>query len=216
MTAEKKKGKYVYCRRTGSKGKCGNEYIREERLADLLGDVIQSVQIPSEVADCLAEQLRASNTAVEQQRQRSLDPLTHRCRTVQAKLDRGYEDYLESKISDAFWTRKSQEWEAELTLIDGEMCRLGRPATDHVVTGEKILELAKNAHFLYKSQDPPEQRRLVETVLSNCTFDRGSLCPTYSKPFALFVEGNQTGNWRREWESFHRTPPNVVRTTLSA
>ena len=38
MTAELKKGKYVYYRCTGFKGRCGNTYIRQEALADLLGD----------------------------------------------------------------------------------------------------------------------------------------------------------------------------------
>jgi hypothetical protein len=59
---------------------------------------------------------------------------------------------------------------------------------------EKILELAKQAENLYKSQDPTEQRRLLETVLSNCAFDRGSLSPTYSLPFDLLVRGNETSD----------------------
>ena len=37
MTADRKKGKYTYYRCTGFHGRCGNAYIREERLADLLG-----------------------------------------------------------------------------------------------------------------------------------------------------------------------------------
>jgi hypothetical protein len=64
-----------------------------------------------------------------------------------------------------------------------------------MVTAQKILELAKQAENLYKSQNSAEQRRLLETVLSNCTFDRGSLSPTYTSPFDLLVRGNQTGNW---------------------
>jgi hypothetical protein len=36
---------------------------------------------------------------------------------------------------------------------------------------------------------------LLETVLSNCTFDRGTLCPTYSKPFDLLIRGNETRDW---------------------
>jgi len=55
--------------------------------------------------------------------------------------------------------------------------------------------------ILYKSQNPTEQRRLLETVLSNCTFDRGTLCPTHSSPFDLPVKGNESGNWRRERDS---------------
>jgi hypothetical protein len=67
--------------------------------------------------------------------------------------------------------------------------RLGPPMA---VTAAKILELAKQAENLYKSQKPAEQRRLLETVLSNCTFNRGSLTPTYRKPFDLLVRGNET------------------------
>jgi hypothetical protein len=39
------------------------------------------------------------------------------------------------------------------------------------------------------------QARLLKTLLSNCTFDRGTLCPTYTKPFDLLVVGNETGDW---------------------
>jgi hypothetical protein len=39
-------------------------------------------------------------------------------------------------------------------------------------------------------QDPQEQVRLLKTLLSNCAFDRGSLVPTYVKPFELLVAGN--------------------------
>jgi hypothetical protein len=115
--------------------------------------------------------------------------------------------YLEDP--NEFWTRKSQEWEAELRVVDTERARLQQLQLSATVTAAKILELAKQAEFLYKSQIPTEQRRLLETLLSNCTFDRGTLCPTYASPFDLLVKGNETGNWRRGWDSnsvtFNRT-----------
>jgi hypothetical protein len=74
------------------------------------------------------------------------------------------------------------------------------------VTAAHILELAKQAEFLYQTQDPREQRRLLETVLSNCSFDRGTLCPTYSSPFDLLVRGNETGDWRALQDSNLRPP----------
>jgi hypothetical protein len=90
----------------------------------------------------------------------------------------GYEDFVDRRISEEFWARKSQTWEAELQAIDAERVRVEAPRPPMMVTAQKILELAEQAEFLYKSQDPAEQRRLLETVLSNCTFDRGTLCPT--------------------------------------
>jgi hypothetical protein len=136
----------------------------------------------------------------------SVRHLDQRHRAILSKLDRGYEDFIEHRISEEFWNRKSQQWEAELAVTEAERKRAEVPRSDVTATAERILELAKKAEFLYKSQDPAEQRRLLETVLSNCTFDRGTLCPTYSKPFDLLVRGNETGEWRSRRDSNPRPP----------
>jgi len=66
LTAEKKKGKYVYYRCTGYKGSCGNTYVREEHLAELLGDVIRPIQITSEIAEDIATGLRGIDHEAEE------------------------------------------------------------------------------------------------------------------------------------------------------
>lgn len=43
LRQERIQGKYVYYRCTGFKAACGNTYIREERLASLLGTVITPI-----------------------------------------------------------------------------------------------------------------------------------------------------------------------------
>ena len=68
--------------------------------------------------------------------------------------------------------------------------------------GSKILELAKSAHNLFIRQDSHEQARLLKTLVSNCTFDRGSLSVAYVKPFDLLVDGNESGNWLGVWDDF--------------
>jgi site-specific DNA recombinase len=191
----------VYYRCTGYKGVCGNSYIREEHLAELLGHAVRPIQITPEVAEDIATGLRGIDHEAEERRRDSLRQLDQRRRTVVSKLDRGYDDFVSGRISDEFWTRKSREWEAELGMVDTDRPRLEQPRPLATATAATILELAKKAGFLYKTQNPTEQRRLLETVLSNCTFDRGSLCPTYSSPFDLFVRGNETGDWRRGWDS---------------
>jgi hypothetical protein len=196
MTAEKKKGKYIYYRCTGFRGACGNAYIREERLADLLGDTIAPIQITSEIAAGIADALRTGDADVEQRRTEAIRQLEQRRRTVTAKLDRGYDDFVSGEISGDLWKRKSAEWEADLLAVETELARAEQPKQPVMATAEKILELAQKAVFLYKSQDRAEQRRLLEIVLSNCTFDRGSLSPTYNSPFDLLVRGNKSGNWR--------------------
>jgi hypothetical protein len=102
---------------TGFRGQCGNAYIREERLADLLGAVVQGIQIPTEATAWIAEGLRDSEGELEQAREQAVARCAQRQRPMGAKSDRGYEDYLEGRISEAFWTRKSQEWESILVWL---------------------------------------------------------------------------------------------------
>jgi hypothetical protein len=90
--------------------------VREERLADLLGEVIRPIQIPSEVADEIATALRSTDQEAEDRRRDSLRQLDQRRRTVLSKLDRGYDDFLSGRISEEFWSRKSAQWEEELAL----------------------------------------------------------------------------------------------------
>ena len=46
----------------------------------------------------------------------------------QAKIDRGYDDYVERRISDALRARESAEWETELASVTAKLSALERPA----------------------------------------------------------------------------------------
>jgi hypothetical protein len=74
---------------------------------------VETAKLP-EIADSIATVLKSTVVESEWHRQDALRQLDQRRRTVVSKLDRGYDDYVSSKISEEFWERKSQEWEAEL------------------------------------------------------------------------------------------------------
>jgi hypothetical protein len=67
--------------------------------------------------------------------------------------------------------------------------------------GLQILELAQSAYSSYVTKSPREQARLVKAVVSNSTFDRGSLSPSYIKPFDVFANGGKTGDWLLKLDS---------------
>ncbi len=62
--------------------------------------------------------------------------------------------------------------------------------------GSEILELANSAYGLFLEQDRQEKRQLLDTLLSNCTFNRGTLCPTYNKPFDILAKGSEMQSMR--------------------
>jgi hypothetical protein len=51
-----------------------------------------------------------------------------------------------------------------------------------------FLELARNAQRLFAKQEPREKRRLLNFVLSNCTWEDGNIVATFCQPFDLLAE----------------------------
>jgi site-specific DNA recombinase len=53
--------------------------------------------------------------------------------------------------------------------------------------GVQLLELARNAQRLFATQEPREKRRLLNFVLSNCTWEDGEIVATFRQPFDLLA-----------------------------
>ncbi len=54
--------------------------------------------------------------------------------------------------------------------------------------GVRLLELAQRGYGLFKKQEPREKRRLLNFVLSNCTWKDGTLSATFRQPFDLIAK----------------------------
>lgn len=54
--------------------------------------------------------------------------------------------------------------------------------------GVRILELARNARALFERQPAREKRRLLNFVLSNCSWEDGNVAVTFRQPFDLLAK----------------------------
>ncbi len=54
--------------------------------------------------------------------------------------------------------------------------------------GVQILELARNAKLLFERQEPREKRRLLNFLLSNCSWEDGKVVATFRQPFDLLAQ----------------------------
>lgn len=57
--------------------------------------------------------------------------------------------------------------------------------------GVLLLELANRAVDLFEKQVPREKRRLLDFVLSNCTWANGKLTVEYRQPFEMLAVTNE-------------------------
>ena len=65
---------------------------------------------------------------------------------------------------------------------------------EYEATGLQILELAQTAHFCTLRRIHMNRRDCHNATIE-LRLERGSLSPTYNKPFDFFAKGTETGDW---------------------
>lgn len=195
LTAEIKKGKYIYYHCTGYKGKCGQSYIREEALVEKLGESVKKIQIDEETLAYLVDILKDIHEEEKEYHNSMLKTLNEEHKKLQDRIDKAYLDKLDGKISDEFWLRQYERLKSQQDDVMIKIERHRKANKGYIESGIKVLELSKKAYSLYLQSPPPIKREILNLLLSNCTFDEGSLYFTYKKPFDLIAEGIQTQNW---------------------
>jgi site-specific DNA recombinase len=158
--------------------------VLEERFADLLKGLI----LHDEIMKWMTEALRQSHEDERRYHEEAMTRLQAEYTRLQDRIEAMYVDKLDGRVDTAFFDRKATEWRAE-------QGRLLRAIEEHQTAdqtyldeGIQLLELGRRAHELFQKQESREKRRLLDFVLSNCTWKDGELQATFRQPFELIIE----------------------------
>jgi site-specific DNA recombinase len=99
-----------------------------------------------------------------------------------------YVDKLDGLVDAGFFERMSNQWREEQNRCLREIERLQAADRSYMDEGVQLLELARNAQRLFAKQEPREKRRLLNFLLSNCTWEDGEVVATFRQPFDLLAE----------------------------
>ena len=112
VTAELQKSKYVYYRCSHGRGKCPLPYMREQEVSDRMGEVLKDIYVPETIAQTIVDSLQSDSTRAEAERQKRIVATQQRIAALCGRMDQMYEDKLDGKIDDEFWTRKMNEFKS--------------------------------------------------------------------------------------------------------
>ena len=99
-----------------------------------------------------------------------------------------YVDKLDGRVDAAFFDQMSALWRAEQQQCLRAIERHQSADQSYLDEGVRILELARNARRLFVQQEAREKRRLLDFVVSNCSWKGGELVTKFRQPFDLIAE----------------------------
>ena len=197
VVGEIKKQKYIYYHTTGYADKCRGEpascrrkYVREEVLEQHFTALLGQLRFDDEVLEWVGEALHASHADERREHEEAIKRLRAEYDRLQARIDAMYIDKLDGKIGGDFFDNMAGQWRDEQTRCLRDIERHQEAKQSYMDEGVRILELVRNAQSLFERQPAREKRRLLNFVLSNCTWEDGEVVATFRQPFDLLAETN--------------------------
>ena len=218
MVGEIKKGRYIYYHCTGYKGKCPEPYTREEVLEEKFTGLLKGIAFSGEALAWVRQALRESHRDERQFHDEAVAKLQREHHRLQTRIDSMYEDKLDGRIGNDYFDSKATEMRAAQAAITREIQAHQTANRGYIEEGVQLLELAHNAHALFETRPATEKRKLLDFVLSNCTWKGGQLTAKYRQPFDVLavavaseqqqkaVGSAETGrfdNWLPDMDSNH-------------
>ena len=158
----------------------------EEKFTQLL----RGLSFDEEVLAWVTEALRQSHVDERKHHDDAVDRLQREHRRLQHRIDQMYTDKLDGRIDAAFFDEKAAEWRAEQAEMLRRIEEHQGSNQSYLDEGVMLVELASRAADLFEKQPPHEKRRLLNFVLSNCTWANGELTPTYRQPFDMIADAS--------------------------
>ena len=188
LVGERKKGKYVYYHCTYYRGRCEEPYVREEVLEEKFSELLRGLRFDGEVLDWMRRALRESQADEQRYREEAVQRLQADYNRLQRRIDIMYVDKLDGRIDARFFDQKQAEWREEQERLRDTIADHERANESYISEGVMLLELANRASELFDRQPASEKRRLLDFVLSNCTWKDGELTPVFRQPFDMIAD----------------------------
>jgi hypothetical protein len=187
LVGECKLGRYVYYRCSGYKGKCPEPYVREEVLEEQFAALLERLHFDEEVLQWVTEALRQSHDDENSFHDQALARLQADYGKLQNRLDAMYVDKLDGRVDSAFYDRKASEWQAEQTRLLRLMEEHQIANHSYLEDGVRLLDLARRAGELFRSQPAISKRRLLDFLVSKSVWAGGDLRAEFRQPFDLIA-----------------------------
>lgn len=167
---------------------CRRKYVREEKLEAQFTALLGRLHFDDEVLAWVREALHASHADQRQEHQAAIGRLRAEHTRLGERINAMYIDKLDGKIGGDFFDKFAGEWRADQQRLQRDIDRHETAEQSYMEEGVQILELARNAQKLFERQEPRQKRRLLNFLLSNCSWEDGEVVATFRQPFDLLAQ----------------------------
>ena len=173
LTAELKKGKYIYYHCTGKRGgTCKKDYVREEKIDKLIMELLNRIAeaIPEDIYAKAVEAVKEMNSMNMEYTNNSVDQITKKLKTIERRINTLYEDKIDGVITQEFWEEKNRAWSKEKNKLQIQLQSISKTNDTFREGSNLLLNILKDLPQLYLQGNKIEKKKILNLLGSNFVY----------------------------------------------
>jgi site-specific DNA recombinase len=162
--------------------------VREEILEKQFTELLGLLKFDDEVLEWVRDALHASYADERREHEEAIKRFQSEHKRLQDRINAMYVDKLDGLVDVAFFEKMSNQWRDEQNRCLREIERHQEADKSYMDEGVQLLELARKAQTLFDRQEPREKRRLLDFLLSNCTWETVKWSPPSDNPLICWLK----------------------------
>ena len=207
ITAELKKGKFIYYRCTNYKKIHKSViYVKEKDLLAPIYDTLKNIQLSDEKIDEITEDLKRMNQSKNEFHEQSLTALRQEYDKIEKRISASFDLMTDESITKDMFNNKLKEYKEKQAGLEAEMVRYTNADENFYLTANMVLNLAKQAYEIFESSEISEKRQLLNFLLQNFELSGEKLVFTLKTPFDTVLQASNCSDWGGRGDSNSQPP----------
>ena len=171
LTAELKKGKYIYYHCTGNKGgDCKRDYINETKIDKAVAEVLKLIIIPSDIRQRIADELKILHDKKNGYSKEVKANLQKQIATLENRIENAFEFKLDGTITHEFWKKQHDKWQAEKDKMYIRLEEINKLDKQFYEQADTLLRFTDNAYEYYLKGSIAQRRKILEIISEKITY----------------------------------------------
>lgn len=171
LTAELKKGKYIYYHCTGNKGgECKRDYINETKIDNSISEVLKLIIIPKEIRKNIANELKAVHLKKNGYSKEVKANIQKQITTLENRIEKLLQEKLDETITQEQYSKYSTKWQIEKDKLYLQLDELNKLDKRFYEQTDELLSFTDNAYTYYLKGTIAQRRKILEIISEKITY----------------------------------------------
>ena len=191
LTAELKKGKYIYYHCTGNRGgDCKRDYITETKIDKSIAEILKLIVIPQEIRERISNELKEVHKKKRGYSKDVKASIIKQIKVLENRIEKAFTFKLDGNITYEFWKTQNDKWQTEKDKLKIQLDEMDKLDKEFYEKADILLGFTDNAYKYFLKGNFKRKKKILEIISEDIKY-KNKIFEIKLKPIFQTIVENQ-------------------------